>query len=92
MSSIQKRIIIYAVVIILLAFFNWYLSGFETLSGYKEVPVIKDNLIVGNGERFFWGLDLTLLVTGLTAILAGFFYMKIAKKNQVTEEQGEHIQ
>ena len=68
MNSNQKKIILFAGILSLLSFAMWAVSGFRLLTSFNE--------------SFLWGLDLSLLVSGIALIAGGIIF----RKNRLNKE------
>lgn len=83
-KSIQKKILFFTVLIVLLAIVIWVIDGMEFITTTQKV--LTDNSIENRNdsviieEKFIWGLDLTLLVSGITLITGGFLFRKYDKQ------------
>jgi len=85
MNGIQKRIIIFTVLIIILSFVLWFMDGMKTFTMLNYIPVPEDMHQPANPAaegKFVWGLDLTLLISGMILLLAGFIYKKQGKQKE----------
>ncbi|MDZ7764004.1 MAG: hypothetical protein U5K00_06200 [Melioribacteraceae bacterium] len=83
-KSIQKKILFFTVLIVLLSIVIWVIDGMEFITTTQKV--LTDNSIENRNdsviieEKFIWGLDLTLLVSGITLITGGFLFRKYDKQ------------
>ncbi len=85
MNKKQKISTFTGIIIAVLSFIPWAFSGFEILTKTSIVVEKKDELfdttykVVEN--TFIWGLDLSLLISGLALLFAGTFYFVFRKKS-----------
>ena len=70
MNKKQRQTLIAAVVVILLTILFWLISGGAI---FTEVEV-----------KFIWGLDLSLLISGIVSIICGILYSKFKKKSSAS--------
>lgn len=83
----KQKIVLYAVIsIILFSFVIWLIYGGEIFTKTQVMIETKDELF-GWTERkwvdkFVWGLDLSLLINGLSFVIGGilFFIFRNKKK------------
>ena len=83
MNSKQKVVVLIGIAVTFAAFAVWILSGREMLSHYAPV-IDPKNKIFGkpDEEVFIWGLDLTLLVSGMVLLICGYIFSKLNKKQK----------
>lgn len=90
MNAKQKRVILTGLGIILLSFIVWGIFGFEIFTKNQVLIEEKDELfgMVRKVwvDKFIWGLDLTLAVTGFTvltgSVLTFLFRTQKIKSNE----------
>ena len=84
MNSKQKLVFIIGIVVIISSFIIWQLSGGETFTQTETIVDKYDNFFKKSTkeleEKFVWGLDLTLIVSGITLVICGYAYNKLNNK------------
>lgn len=85
-KSIQKKILFFTVLIVLLSIIIWVIDGMEFITTTQKVLTnyspgnVSDSVFVE--DKFVWGLDLTLLISGFALIAGGFLYRKYDKQKE----------
>ncbi len=86
MNKKQKRVIYFALAIVVASLIVWLLYGGEIFTK-TQVLVEKKDPLFGWNERqwvnkFVWGLDLSLLISGITAVISvALIFLFRTKKN-----------
>ncbi|HPN39525.1 MAG TPA: hypothetical protein PL041_14080 [Melioribacteraceae bacterium] len=84
MNSKQKISVISSILVALLSVILWAFYGFEILTKTSVVTEKKDELFDTvykvTENKFIWGLDLTLLVTGVSLFIGGILYFILKTK------------
>ena len=83
MNSKQRFVLIIGILVILSSFVIWQLTGGEFFT-QTEIIVDKQDEFFNKStkeleEKFVWGLDLTLIVSGITLVISGYVYNKLTK-------------
>jgi hypothetical protein len=86
MNKNQKRTIIIGVIIIIVAVIIWITSGGEIFTK-TQVLIEKKDALFGTTykewqNKFIWGLDLTLIVSGVTVLVSGILFFIFKKKGR----------
>ncbi len=79
MNKAQKKILLFTSIIVLLSFVMWFVDGFEIITATKKVWVDTSQSSTGGQrieDKFIWGLDLTLLISGVAMIIGGILYKR----------------
>ena len=92
MNKKQRNTLIAGGVIVLIAIIIWLLSGGEIFTK-TQVPVtyqseLDKQLGVSQTlwkDQFVWGLDLSLLIGGITSIICGILFQKFKKGDKNSE-------
>ena len=89
MNKKQKITLITAAVIILLTVIIWQIYGGEIFTK-SQVLIEKKDPLFGFTEKkwidkFIWGLDLSLLISGVTALLSGVLFFVFRDKKPKAE-------
>ncbi len=75
MSKNQKLFLSIGLFVIATSFIVWAIFGFEIFTKTQVLVETKDDLFGWSEkkwvDKFIWGLDLTLLVSGITIFLGG---------------------
>lgn len=85
MNKYQKVSTYTSIIIVILSFLAWAFSGFEIFTKTSRIVEKKDELfdttykVVEN--YFIWGLDLTLLISGISLLISGILYFIFRKKS-----------
>ena len=86
MNSKQKISVISSILVALLSVILWAFYGFEILTKTSVVTEKKDELFDTvykvTENKFIWGLDLTLLVMGVSLLIGGLLYYFYKDKDQ----------
>ena len=86
MNTKQKRVLTYGITIIVLSMIIWLLYGGEILTKSQVLVEQKDELFGTTYQewvdKFVWGLDLSMLISGLTIVVVGFLLIKLKNKQQ----------
>ena len=82
----QKRIVLISSLIIIASFLVWFFYGAEIFTKTQVLVEITDELFGTTykewHDKFIWGLDLTLVVTGATVLLGSLItFLKRDKKH-----------
>ncbi len=85
MNTKQKKSVIYSLVVVALSVIPWIYYGFNTLTK-TSVVVEKKDLLFDTvykvvEDKFIWGLDLTLLISGISLLVGGILYFIFKDKN-----------
>ena len=86
MNKRQKRTIIIGLIIIAAAVIVWLISGGEIFTK-TQVLIEKKDALFGTTykewqNKFIWGLDLTLIISGITVLVSGVLFF-IFKKREI---------
>ena len=93
MNTNQKRVILAGFGIILVSFIVWGIFGFEIFTKDQVLIEEKDELfgMVRKVwvDKFIWGLDLSLAVTGFTVLTGAVltFLIRTKKINQINSNK-----
>ncbi len=86
MNSKQKKSVIISVVIAIISIFPYLYYGLNTLTKTSVIVEKKDELFDTvykvTENKFIWGLDLTLLVMGVSLLIGGLLYYFYKDKDQ----------
>ena len=83
MKNKQKLVLIIGTTIILITILLWQSSGWELFT--KTEVIVEDPKKMFDldgsqfGNKFVWGLDLTLVISGFTLIVGGYIFSKLKK-------------
>lgn len=83
-KNIKKKILFFTAFIVLLSIVIWVIDGMEFITTTQKV-LTENSLENGSDsvmieDKFVWGLDLTLLLSGITLVAGGFLYRKFDKQ------------
>ena len=83
----QKTTLYYSLVVIVLSFIIWFFYGMEIFTKTEVLIEVEDELFGTTKEwkdQFIWGLDLTLIISGITVLLSGIimFFQKNKQENK----------
>lgn len=86
MNKNQKLYLSIGLIVIAVSFIVWAIFGFEIFTKTQVLVETKDELFGWSEkkwiDKFIWGLDLTLLISGITIMLGGILmYFFRNKKN-----------
>lgn len=86
MNKYQKRTIIVGLIIIVVSVIIWLASG-EEIFTKTQVLVTKKDALFGTTykewkNKFVWGLDLTIIVSGMTVLACGILFIIFKKKGR----------
>ena len=92
MNNKQQKTLFVGGIIVILSLIIWLISGGEIVTK-TQVPVevqseLEKQLGVSGTEwknTFIWGLDLTLLISGVTSIICGILFLKFKKEKTNSE-------
>jgi len=80
MNNKQKRVLLFGIAIIALSFVLWQLYGGEIFTKTEVLVEERDKIFDRKYEqlqdKFIWGLDLTLLICGITTVISGMLFQK----------------
>jgi hypothetical protein len=83
MNSKQRLVLIIGILVILSSFVIWQLTGGEFFTQTEIIVDKQDEFFKKTTkeleEKFVWGLDLTLIVSGITLVISGYVYNKLTK-------------
>ena len=83
----QKNILIVALLIIGAFFIVWLAYGGEIFTKTQVLVEIKDEVFDTSykewHDKFIWGLDLTLAISGITAVVSGILLFFFRSKKQL---------
>jgi multidrug efflux pump subunit AcrB len=86
MNSKQKKSVIISVVVAIISIFPYLYYGLNTLTKTSVIVEKKDELFDTvykvTENKFIWGLDLTLLVMGVSLLIGGLLYYFYKDKDQ----------
>jgi len=86
MNKKQKRTILIGLIVIVAAVIIWQLSGGEIFTKTQVLIEKKDELFGTSYKewqnKFIWGLDLTLIVSGITVLASGILFFIFKKKGR----------
>ena len=86
MNSKQKKSVIISVVVAIISIFPYLFYGLNTLTKTSVIVEKKDELFDTvykvTENKFIWGLDLTLLVMGVSLLIGGLLYYFYKDKDQ----------
>ena len=86
MNKKQKRTIIIGLIIITAAVVIWLASGSEIFTKTQVLIEKKDELFGTTYKewqnKFIWGLDFTLVISGVTALVSGILFFIFKKKGR----------
>ncbi len=86
MNKNQKRTIIIGLIIITAAVVIWLISGGEIFTKTQVLIEKKDELFGTTYKewqnKFIWGLDLTLIISGVTVLVSGILFFIFKKKGR----------
>jgi hypothetical protein len=84
MNKKQKKTIIIGLIIIAAAVIIWLFSGGEIFTKTQILIEKKDELFGTTYKewqnKFIWGLDLTLIISGVTVLVSGILFFIFKKK------------
>ncbi|MCX7798551.1 MAG: hypothetical protein N2249_08000 [Melioribacter sp.] len=87
MNKKQKVVLIIIIDIILFSAVIWYINGGEIFTKTQVLVETKDELFGWTERRwinkFVWGLDLSLLISGLSIVIGGFLIYKFRDKKTI---------
>jgi len=86
MNKKQKKVLFISLVVIMLSAAVWLYYGGEIFTK-TEVLVEKQDELFGTTyrvweDKFIWGLDLSLVISGVTAVVCGILFIVFKKKNK----------
>lgn len=86
MNKKQKNVIVISLSVIIVSIIIWQIYGGEIFTKTQVLVETKDELFGWTEkkweDKFIWGLDLSLLISGITVIIGGlFFYLSRNKKS-----------
>jgi len=89
MNKKQKNVLIIVSVVILLSFIVWQIYGGEIFTK-TQVLIEKKDVVFGWTkkewiDRFVWGLDLSLLISGVAALTGGILFFIMRDKKSTKE-------
>ena len=88
MNKKQKISVITAVVIVLLTIIIWQIYGGEIFTKSQVLVEKKDPLFGFTDkqwvDKFIWGLDLSLLISGISVFIAGVLFFVFRDKKSKT--------
>ena len=84
MNKRQKRTIIIGLIIIAAATIIWLISG-GAIFTKTQVLIEKKDVLFGTTykewqNKFIWGLDLTLIISGIVVLVSGVLFFIFKKK------------
>jgi len=83
----QKNILIAAFLVIGVSFIVWLAYGGEIFTKTQVLVEIKDEVFDTSykewHDKFIWGLDLTLAISGITAVVSGILLFFFRSKKQL---------
>ncbi|OGU36120.1 MAG: hypothetical protein A2068_12125 [Ignavibacteria bacterium GWB2_35_6b] len=87
MNKKQKVVLLSGIIIIALSLIIWLYYGGEIFTK-TEVLVEKHDELFNSTyteweDKFIWGLDLSLVISGVTAVACGILFIIFKKKNKV---------
>lgn len=86
MNSKQKKSVIISVVVAIISIFPYLYYGLNTLTKTSVIVEKKDELFDTvykvTENKFIWGLDLTLLVMGVSLLIGGLLFYFYKDKDQ----------
>lgn len=87
MNKKQKTVLFISVAVIILSAAVWLFFGGEIFTK-TEVLVEKQDELFGTTyreweDKFIWGLDLSLVISGVTAVVGGILLIVFKNKNKV---------
>ncbi|MFA3783355.1 hypothetical protein ABRY23_09860 [Melioribacteraceae bacterium 4301-Me] len=86
MNKKQKIIVYIAIIIIIASLAIWLASGGEVFTKNQVLVEKKDELFGTTYKvwenKFIWGLDLSLLISGVTVITAAILYFVLRNKSK----------
>lgn len=85
MNNKQKTILFMVISIVLLSMTIWLFYGGEIFTKSQVLIETKDELFGWTEkkwvDKFVWGLDLSLLISGLSILIGGFLFWIFRNKN-----------
>ncbi|GJQ63370.1 MAG: hypothetical protein SCALA702_24230 [Melioribacteraceae bacterium] len=89
MNRVQKQVLLVTIAIIAVSFLLWIAYGGEIFTKYKMLVETQSELDKQLGitnkewvDTFIWGLDYTLIITGITVVAGGI--MMFLKRDKQT--------
>lgn len=87
MNKKQKTVLLTGIIIIAISLIIWLLYGGEIFTK-TEVLVEKHDELFNSTyreweDKFIWGLDLSLVISGVAAVVCGILFIVFKKKNKV---------
>lgn len=78
MNAKQKNSVIFSILLATFSILPWIYYGFNILTKTSVVVEKKDKLFDTvykvTEDKFIWGLDLTLLIIGISLLIGGILY------------------
>lgn len=86
MNKKQKNVIVISLSVIIISIIIWQIYGGEIFTKTQVLVETKDELFGWTEkkweDKFVWGLDLSLAISGIAVIIGGlFFYLSRNKKS-----------
>jgi len=85
----QKNILIVSLLIIGVSFVIWFAYGMEIFTKTQVLVEIKDEVFDTTYKewhnKFIWGLDLTLVISGITTVVSGILLFFFRTKKQLKQ-------
>lgn len=86
MNKKQKNVIVISLSVIIVSIIIWQIYGGEIFTKTQVLVETKDELFGWTEkkweDKFIWGLDLSLVISGIAVITGGlFFYLSRNKKS-----------
>ena len=83
----QKTTLYYGLAVVVLLFIVWFIYGMEIFTKTEVLVEVEDEIFGTTKEwkdQFIWGLDLTLIFSGITILLSGLimFFQKNKQENK----------
>ena len=89
MNKKQKSVLIISLIIIAASFIIWLAFGSEIFTKTQVLIETKDELFGWTEkkweDKFIWGLDLTLIISGIIVLVSGLSMFLLKNKNRSTD-------
>lgn len=87
MNKKQKTVLLMGIIIIAVSLIIWLFYGGEIFTKTEVLVEKRDELFNSTytewEDKFIWGLDLSLAISGVTSLVSGILFFVFKKKNKV---------